>query len=513
MQIKWNEIKHCDIKGREYTQITFEDDYIVRDNKPDVGEIICVKGMPVLEEQKNMNGSMWLSGKVTYHMLYQDETQENGLNVMEGTIPFQEKMNIDGLVENSRPRIRLMLEEISASIVNSRKISVRGIIEVEAQIEEENEEQISSCIEDEGVEQKIEKEIVLSLGKTCNDILRIQKEIQLPKSKSNIREIIFYYIDIRNRRIEFENDYMNLRGEANICVLYKCEEGEIDWFGTTVDFSSGINCGAVEEDEIFWPNIEELNHQLVVEQDYDGEMRQLSVELSFDVSMKIWREREVDVLKDAYSRKKLMRTEKKHIGNQRLLVKNTAKIRLAEEVKLDQLKGKILQICGCKSTSKIEYSEIVDNAVHVEGLIQTSFLYIPSLENVPVGYEKCQLPFSENIEATGISESALIDIHSHVDQVQINLLDGENYEIKAVVSVELLAMENMGFEMIAEAQLEGDNEQCNNIPGIVGYVMQHGQELWDVAKTYCTTVEEIRRDNNLEDRNPEAGERLIIVKS
>ena len=208
-----------------------------------------------------------------------------------------------------------------------------------------------------------------------------------------------------------------------------------------------------------------------------------------------------------------MRTEKKYIGNQRQLEKNTAKIRLTEEVKLDQLKGKILQICGCKSTSKIEYSEIVDNAVHVEGLIQTSFLYIPSLENVPVGYEKCQLPFSENIEATGISESALIDIHSHVDQVQINLLDGENYEIKAVVSVELLAMENMGFEMIAEAQLEGDNEQCNNIPGIVGYVMQHGQELWDVAKTYCTTVEEIRRDNNLEDRNPEAGERLIIVKS
>ena len=94
MQIKWNEIKHCNIKGREYTQITFEDDYIVRDNKPDVGEVICVKGIPVLEEQKVMNGSMWLSGKVTYHMLYQDETEEQGLNLMEGTIPFQEKMNI-----------------------------------------------------------------------------------------------------------------------------------------------------------------------------------------------------------------------------------------------------------------------------------------------------------------------------------------------------------------------------------------------------------------------------------
>ena len=157
MQIKWNEIKHCNIKGREYTQITFEDDYIVRDNKPDVGEVICVKGIPVLEEQKVMNGSMWLSGKVTYHMLYQDETEEQGLNLMEGTIPFQEKMNIDGLAENSRPRIMLMLEEISASIVNSRKISVRGIIEVEAQIEEEDEEEISACIEEDGVEQKIER--------------------------------------------------------------------------------------------------------------------------------------------------------------------------------------------------------------------------------------------------------------------------------------------------------------------------------------------------------------------
>ena len=50
-------------------------------------------------------------------------------------------------------------------------------------------------------------------------------------------------------------------------------------------------------------------------------------------------------------------------------------------------------------------------------------------------------------------------------------------------------------------------------PGIVGYVVQKGDNIWSIAKKYYASIEEIRQLNNLETDELSEGERLLIVKS
>ena len=53
-------------------------------------------------------------------------------------------------------------------------------------------------------------------------------------------------------------------------------------------------------------------------------------------------------------------------------------------------------------------------------------------------------------------------------------------------------------EIISEIREEElDMEKLQNMPGIVCYLVQPGDTLWDIAKRFYTTTEEIQKLNGL----------------
>jgi LysM repeat protein len=50
------------------------------------------------------------------------------------------------------------------------------------------------------------------------------------------------------------------------------------------------------------------------------------------------------------------------------------------------------------------------------------------------------------------------------------------------------------------------------LPGIVGYIVQPGDSLWNIAKKFHTTIDTIMTANGLTEKAVKPGERLILVK-
>ena len=55
-------------------------------------------------------------------------------------------------------------------------------------------------------------------------------------------------------------------------------------------------------------------------------------------------------------------------------------------------------------------------------------------------------------------------------------------------------------------------EQLSKAPGIVGYIVKDGDELWDLAKRFHTTTEGIKSINQMEGDNLKPGEKMLIFK-
>lgn len=58
-----------------------------------------------------------------------------------------------------------------------------------------------------------------------------------------------------------------------------------------------------------------------------------------------------------------------------------------------------------------------------------------------------------------------------------------------------------------------DMEKLQALPGMVGYIVQNGDSLWNIAKENHTTMEKIRELNQLSGEEVHKGQRLVILKA
>ena len=120
MELKKQVIKQSDEKIKVFSQITFDDDYIVKDHMPDVMKIICASGKAELVEKRVVSEAVWLTGNIRFEVMYRSDGGGQLPEVIQGTIPFQEKVSVENVKEMDQLQVFFQVEDLSASIINSR---------------------------------------------------------------------------------------------------------------------------------------------------------------------------------------------------------------------------------------------------------------------------------------------------------------------------------------------------------------------------------------------------------
>lgn len=514
LELEKVEIKKIREKSREFSQITLDDDYIVKDNKPDVVKIIHTRGNLVFEEAKISNQAVWITGKLEFSVLYRSDDEYNKLEVLNGSIPFQEKMLMDGVDDLEPVKLQAHMEDLSVGLINSRKLAIRAVINLWAVAEENSKDELTTgVLTGEPYEQKIEDKEILKLLLSKKDLLRIRNEIKLPNSKPNIRKLLWYDIDIRNVESNLVNGKVHIQGDAYIGVLYQGEEDDqIQWFENTMAFSGEVDADDVVSD-IFWVQLLPELMEIEVRSDYDGESRILGVELSFEVDFKIWKEENVEILEDIYALEKEVLPKREMCILPHFLMKNIAMVRLTEQFRLEKNQEKILQICSCHSDILMDKATVVENGIQFEGVLKVGVLYFTSDDSLPIAYLEALLPFEQFVEVSKISENTQYQYDATIDSLQVNLLDNNEYEVKATIRIAVIAFEEECFDKLVGLEEEPLNmDILMNQPGMIGYVAQEKEELWDIAKMFHTSVEEIVSTNGLKSHKISPGSKIMIVK-
>ena len=113
------------IKCLTGTQITLENDVNIPDSRPDAADVILSRGNIVIEEGKSSDNHVMVKGKLLYALLIQSET--GGLYSLNGEIPFEEQVYMEGITQTDNADILSQLEDMTVSLINSRKLSVQAV--------------------------------------------------------------------------------------------------------------------------------------------------------------------------------------------------------------------------------------------------------------------------------------------------------------------------------------------------------------------------------------------------
>lgn len=516
MDILKNILHMVKTKSSAVSQITFDEDVNVPDSKPDVGRMIQKKGEVTVEEVQIAEGQARVMGKLAFFLLYVEDGGERRVHSLQGSLPINEILRLDGLQSGDKVRLKWEIEDLSLHLMNTRKLNVKAVVTFQASVDAGIEVPLPVGVkESEGISVKTRPVTVLELSAGRKDSLRIRKEILVASNKPNVHTILWKDAEIRGLELRAEEGKVTARGELFVFVLYEGEEeaNPLQWLENAIPFTGEIECSGCTAEMI--PNIEVAVAQtdLEVKPDSDGEERIVQTDVVLDMDILLYCQREYRQLLDVYTPKKECVLQRTPETLEQLLVRNFAKCRVSERLKTREPEGKILQICHSDGSVKLDEAQIVEDGILVQGVVQVRILYIISNDEMPFYSMESSIPFSHTIEAPGISEECAFYLRSGLEQLSTTMADSNEIEAKAVVNLNAMVLRREQTEIIrAVEERELDMEKFQSMPGIVCYIVQPGDTLWDIAKEFYTTAEEIRGMNQLGEGEPKSGDRLLVVK-
>lgn len=402
MQLNKIKLHSCTTFASAQSQITLDDDYNVPDYRPDIVKVLKEKGELHFDEVKAAAGAAWLKGRLVFRVLYRSDQENGKISCLKGEIPFQEKLNMDGVQEYDVIQASGEIEDLTIGVIHSRKISVRAVILLKTEEPQEKEDELCVGIEaDDGCEKRYRNTNILQLLCMKRDQCRQKSEITLPSSKPNVQEILWKSLEIRNLDTKMGQDGVKLSGEVLISVLYQEEEetDRVQWYETVIPLDCGVECDAgTEADIIYKVKARPASMELEVKPDYDGEERVLVLELVMNLDIRVWKEQEISMLEDVYSLKKEIIPVCTGVTLHHISVKNDSQCRLTEQMELAESQEKILQICSCEGTVHLESTELTEQGVRAEGILVTELLYITTDDQMPIGSAREIYPFEQLIE-------------------------------------------------------------------------------------------------------------------
>lgn len=299
-----------------------------------------------------------------------------------------------------------------------------------------------------------------------------------------------------------------------VFVIYE-GEGEsamIQWVEESIPFSGELEMqGAVEE---MIPAISaRLIHKGIEEKpDYDGEMRELDVDAVIELDIRLYEERQLDILSDMYATNRELSVETGEACFDHILTKNTGKCKIAEKVSVSG-GPRALQICHSTGMVKLDEVEAKDNILVMDGALEVRILYLTDDDSRPVQSVTELLPFHYEAEVPDIQQDSVWYLETDVEQLTAAMIGGDTVEVKAVILLDMLVLQPVRQLVIQKAETGPlDTKKLQQMPGIVGYLVQEGDSLWDIAKRFHTTVENIVTTNNLASDSVRPGDCLILVK-
>lgn len=504
-------------KARAATQTTVDEDVNVPDASQDVGRVIQEKAAFHMEEVKGEENQALLRGTLMVDVLY-NGADDGQLHVFTAKVPVEERLHMDGVSPVDTIHVKGEIDELSVSIINSRKINIKGILSVSAMADEHFDREVLVEIKDDshGVQTMSKNWNFLQMHIHKKDHCRMKDEIVLSSAKPNIYQLLWQQTQPQNVEIKILDGQMSVHGELKIFILYASEEEghPLQAVEEVLPFHSAVECAGCSQEMVAQVGWEMNQVNMEVRPDGDGEERIFTIEMMLELDIRLFQEESMEVLADAYSTVEQLRPVTEEIACQALLVKNRSKSRVSGNLSIGKNQPRILQIYQAVGSVRADEIEVQPEGLMVEGVVNVWLLYVTADDEMPYASIHGQIPFQQMVEVPEMEEDADYMIQAQLEQLQAMMSDSEEVEIKGSIDLNVLVLGRRNFTAITDVEeLPMDYEHLKEIPGMVGYIAQEGDTLWNIAKEYSTTVELLKQMNDFKGNEVACGDRFLIMKT
>ena len=496
-----------ELRGKEETQALIEKELYLSPSKPDIEKVLWTDGIAEVLTTKIVKDVLMVSGVVKFKVIYKSEGEENNIHTMEGNIDFKEEIEILGITEEMSAFAKTNIEYIEETIIDERKLSLRALISIEAKVEEVNTLEIIKDVKENETLETLKEKIKYKEIYGRETSYTIVKELfEIEEEKPAIEEVLKLTIKAFEDEVAVVEDRIIISGNLLLKIIYY-GEGKISTLEKQLDFNHFLEIpGAILESKAEI-SLEVVEGVYEILENQDGELKAIDFETKLRISGAAYSENEKNLIVDAYSTK-----EKIIIGMEEIhLIENIESLEYKEDINKEIEIEDIKEVYNIDGHTTIIDSRLVDNELIVEGILGLQMIYLEDI-NEEINTLKHEIPYKFYISMEEKQNQARIDLDTVLESLDATITNGR-LMINASIKHKININRNRVLNVLNEIDETGELIDKKNRPSITIYIVQRNDTLWDIAKRYNTTLEEIQNANeNINPTNVIPGEKIIIEK-
>lgn len=464
------------------------------DGMPDIGKVLGAWGQVVLRGKEWRGSGIGVSGGVMTWVLYTPE--EGGPpQCVQAWIPFQMKWDFAANERDGGILVQPLLRSVDARSTSARKLMVRASVELLADALTEGEAEVYTPGELPEDVHLLRNTYHMELPREAGEkAFLVDEVISLPSTAPAVDRILYYHVQPRLTEQKVMSDKVIFRGTADLHLVYLGTDGQLHNWNFEMPFSQFAELKGEYSPQAracVWLAVTSLELEPGEEEGYIWRTGLTGQYLIYDTQ-------NVEVVEDAYSTTRPVTVQQ--VALQLPSVLNTQLLQLQPEGEFELEGVEIADAVFYPEHPRL-YREGDQVTAEVGGMFQ---ILGSDLAGDAVGHS-CHWEGSQTLSAD--PGAKVLASAPEAGKLQLKQM-GQSVSVSGDMTVNTVCISAMELPMVTGLELGEAQQPDPNRPSLI--LRRAGEDtLWQVAKDTGSTVEAIRKANNLQ-QDPPPNQMLLI---
>lgn len=495
-----NDTVYCDT-----AEVAIDVDFTLPDFCPEISKIFKCRAVPRISS-KGINGkNITIDGSVCLNLLYCDK--DGKLSSYEYQYPFSKSIEMASECATANVSCKIHTEYINCRAVTSRKVDIHGAAGISIKVFKRKCTDIISDYNDDNVElRRGIAPATVPMG-FSEKYLIIEEEIKISEGQPAIKNVLRFDVNSTVKETKIVKDKAVVKGDLAVRIVYCAEENRTpQCVKTLIPFSQIVDVSGITEECMCDTKSEIAFIDIKPRNSVTGENKSFLLTSKILLTCEAYCSNDIAVVLDAFSRKYQSDIKFNKVCFEKIVYNINETYHCKKNIELDEDVTSVIDMwCNVHSnTTKFENESMIICGTVVVGMIlcgsDGNALYCEK----PIDFEY-KHPLS--CDLCMLHAEPLLEIIS----CGYTLTASNSAEIRIELGINAVVYEKRELSLISEMSVDDSKTiERKNKSALTVYFCSDGDCVWDIARNYNASVDEIMKINSLENEDLTYGKMILV---
>lgn len=470
-------------------------DHLLPDYCPSIFKVLKCKLIPQITSERVADNKLYIDAIVYIKVFYVAENT-NEIRTIDQKAVFSKTAELRMNAENPIIQTTAKCDYVNCRVINPKRLDIRGAVSFRCTVTEQKTETVVSGAMGGGIQMRKQTLSVSGMKKSAVKQFTVREELDIGTGKPAVGTILSNDTTCIVTDVKLIANKVICKGEAFLHTLY-LPEGETakpELIENSVLLSQIIDLPGVEEDDICNVSMRAIDVMIEVKENGEGEGRILATEVTVSASCIADRNKELQLVSDMFSTCYEAETETKPSKLERLLavINETTICKNTLDFPSDQVDCIYDLNCSYDTASVL----CQDGKITFNGNLNIEILALDR-EQIPCMLER-SIPCCYEIECAAADETAVFRYQNSIVSVGYSMAGSDQIELRTEIQTTGCLYQIISCNVMTDIRLDQDKPKTRSDDAALKlYFADEGEQVWDIAKRYNTSVDSIMEDNGM----------------